>query len=186
MNILINRIINFKHWEIFLIFVVIIFTPFSILSNNFFNLILKFLIILFLSYLYYFTIFVFIYKKLNKLQLKVKKEINITKRIFYFRSIFFISALMLFIIDNSFYNIFSNEVGFIVSLSIIISLFFISSIMWFFFINFISKYLYFLEKNKKGSFSEYLGYFISFLFIPIGIFIVQPIINEIFDKENIN
>lgn len=174
---------NFKHWEIFLFFVVVFFIPFSLFSNNFLNLIFKILIILFLSYLYYFTVFVFIYKKLNKLELK--NEFKISKSIFYFRSILFLSLLILFLLDNSLFKMNSNEVGFKILLSIAIPLFFISSIMWFFFINYISKYLYFLEKKNIGAFSNYLGYFISFLFIPIGIFIVQPILNDIYDKEKL-
>lgn len=47
------------------------------------------------------------------------------------------------------------------------------------FLAFPAKMLVSIEKNKEASFGEYIGTFFLILFVPIGIWIIQPRINKI-------
>lgn len=51
------------------------------------------------------------------------------------------------------------------------------------FLTFPAKMLVSIEKNKKASFGEYFETFLLLCFAPIGIWLVQPRINKIVNKE---
>ena len=182
METIINRLLSLKHLEIFIIFTVILFIPIHLTSDNFFNLVFKFVIIMIMTYVYFFSVLIFIKSKLS--DTKNKRQFKISVIIFCIRVTTILSLPSLFFFYNLVYKTDSNLGDFVTYFMILVPLIFISSIPWFYFLNFISKNLYFLEKRKSTVLSEYLGYLIAFLFIPIGIFIVQPILNKLYEDSH--
>jgi large-conductance mechanosensitive channel len=100
------------------------------------------------------------------------------------RAISILSIPVLFLVDNLVFKISTGFTSFASYFIVLIVLAFLSSVAWLFFLNFIAKNLSYLEKGRAVALNEYVGYLIAFLFIPIGIFIVQPILNKLRDDSS--
>jgi hypothetical protein len=176
----INRVLHLKHYEIFLIFGGLLLAPMEFSDNNFFNLIFKLIIISILSYVYFYTI-------LHYIKIKVStpvREFRILNIIFFMRAVSGLAIPVIFLIDNTRVELSNNFAGFVAFIVTVGPMLFISSIAWLYLINYLAKNLYFIQNRKTGAFFDYLIYFLAFLFIPVGIFIVQPILNESYPDRN--
>jgi hypothetical protein len=183
MNLLINRILQLKNWEIFIIFLGTIFIP---MPGNFMESMFgKFLLIIILQFGYFWVIYNYIHLKL--VQINVPHNFNLYSIFILIRAIslgFFPFFLILDSVLKSKRET-EKELFSIVLIGGII-LISISFVLWFLFVRFLGQSLNILESNLESKKSidskDSFGYAVAFWFIPIGIFIVQPILNRLYKE----
>ncbi len=181
MNLLINRILQLKNWEIFIIFLGSLFIPMP--GNAMDSILGKFLLIIILQFGYFWVIYNFISFKLTKLN--YPHNYNLYSIFILIRAVAF-AYFPFFLLLSSYLKSQGEPDKDLFSIILIggIILASISFVLWFLFIRFIGKALNILDceidSKKEIAPKDSLGYSIAFWFIPIGIFIVQPILNKLY------
>jgi hypothetical protein len=123
------------------------------------------------------------------LQKYIKEGIKLNTRlfkVFFFIPLIYILFLLL-TFSTSFFpgvldgNQFESHIGYILAMMIPLHLF--SMFCMFFLIYFSAKTLKTAELHRKATLNDYIGEFFLFWFFPIGIWFIQPRINNIVSKD---
>jgi hypothetical protein len=196
-----EKFLKAKHWQLFLLTfgipmlfqIVLMITMFANISsgNNpdvsfMFNYMMFFPIIMILLIA---TQFGWFWSMAIGLQSKVPENVKMKVKKF---KIFFFIPLIYLILISIFIGVATNlmlesgkapSVGLIMSLvAIIIPLHFFSMFCIFYSLYFVAKTYKTVELQRQVSFSDFVGEFFMIWFYPIGIWIIQPKINKMFEN----
>ncbi len=179
-------LLRMKHWQIFLILICLpIILHLWISKVEIFNQNVNDLISTFdMPVIFITTLFFWLYTLASNLNNKLTSDfkLNIKKFIaclivplFYFLLLFF------FVLEMSEINYTTSFIILIFVIGVPLHLLSMFCIFYCFWFN--AKLLSSVELQKEGALNEYIGYFFLFWFYPIGIWIIQPKINIIFNKK---
>lgn len=158
-----NRILKAKHWQIFILLICgLIIGNINIENNPSLN------VILLLTGMLIYMVYPFCVGL--ELQTHLPKEIKLNSNLFLFNSFiwFLFYAATMILTDGEGYTFTGIK-----SLP-----FFYAFYAFVHFLNFPVKTLKSIELYKKAKFGDYLGDFLLIIFLPIGIWFLQPIINN--------
>ncbi len=202
---MINTFLRAKHWQLFLLMIVIPFgfqvflftTIFSNInidsepdSTVFFNYFKYFPLMMILFSLIFFGWFWSIAIGLqSKIPKEVKMKVNRFKIFFFIPLIYilFISVFMGSIFGESIETMQQTEVTSILPVfAVIFPLHFFSMFCMFYMLYFVSKTIKTVELQRELRFSDFAGEFFLLWFYIIGIWIIQPKINKMVTIKNID
>ncbi len=198
---MINKFLNAKHWQLFtlmfgipiLLQIIVMISIFTNIDSNgnpdntgIFNMMKIFPIIMFL---YLGLFFGWFWSTGIGLQKFIPTEINLKTnkfKIFFFIPLIYVCFLLV-ISATTFYGFSSgsNAVGGIVGkmLFVVIPMHLLSMFSMFYLLYFISKTIKTIELKRDVTFGDFAGEFFMIWFFPIGIWIIQPRINNILLKK---
>jgi hypothetical protein len=179
-----------KHWMIFsLIFLSSLFiqilldainvsyTETSMLNSVFMSQISLFVFLLFFFAWVWSVISVFINKTPNNVSCKRKK---IDKLLIFILSYYLLVTIFMFLFINL--DIYIDNNLKTILLIIIVPLHLFSLYSFYYILYFFIKIIKTVELQKEVAFKDFIGEFIMIIFFPIGIWFIQPKINEIYLK----
>lgn len=162
-----EKILSFKHWQLFLIFMCIFWVSPSPLKE-----IINFIGIL--------TFIIWIYSIGKYGQIKIE-ELNLPKLDDKLFKLNLVVITLFLIIKYFFLTKEINETGILNLIHIALTIYLIFAFIQI--IVFASKTLSTLELRKETKFSDYSSDFFMFIFFFIGLWMLQPKVNKLFSKE---
>ncbi len=183
-----TKFLSIKHWQLFglLVGLPMIFqfvSMASVISTNDPFAEFKYLPIMLILYIgiflgWFYSLGINLHKKLPKtvtMNLKTFKLFLLIPAIY---SLFF-----LFYVTSKFSNVLTDLTPNLAILEIIFPLHFFSMFCIFYCLYFISKELKAVEWQKPVTFSDFAGEFFLIWFFPLGVWVIQPRINKIFESH---
>lgn len=183
-----NFILTLKHWQLFIIVIIIpfiiqsIIIIFSLIFEN--ELIIDFLPLI--SFPFFSIFFVWFYYVGLNLYVKIPSQEQMNFKTF---KVFLLIISISFFL-NTIFTVYSSLI-FRMERKIDFSLFYfiipiqVSSMYSFFYCSyFISKTLKSVEYQKSVTFNDYVREFFMILFFPIGLWFIQPRINKVFENNS--
>lgn len=187
-----NLFLRLKHWQLFMLLMgipfigqivtfFVVFTssdPFAVFA------IMPFIMIIFMTafFCWFYSLGVNLHQKLPAtVQTNLKRF-----KLFLFLPVIYI-LLMVTIGPFALSNISNPEADpspFFVSFAIILPMHLFSMFCIFYCLRFIAKTMKAVEWQRQVSFSDYAGEFFLIWFFPIGVWFIQPRINELFKEKN--
>jgi hypothetical protein len=181
-----TRLLTFKHWQIFLLLIGLpmifqfIAMGYIMTSSNPNVFIIAFPTMMILSVVLFFGWFYTLGTKLHK-KLPETSTMNLTRfKIFLFIPVIYMLSISVFMF-GVFSFISTGEQPTPAILVVILLLHLFSMFCIFYCLHFIAKALKTVEWQKPVTFSDFAGEFFLIWFFPIGIWIIQPRLNRIFD-----
>lgn len=193
-------LLKIKHWQLFCMLYIMPFIiyicliVYSVIANINTDAIFITIPVIFLVYFILYILFYFgwYYALGTNLYKKLPENVNMSIckfKIFLFIPTIYISSIFI-LLSIMFYNINNiqemNEMMlgiFPIIFLIVLPLHLFSMFCVFYCMYFISKALKSIEINNTAITEDYIGYFLMFWFIIIGIWFIQPKINRIFENE---
>lgn len=162
-----EKILSFKHWQLFLIFICIFWVS-PIPLKEIINLI----------GILTFIIWIFSIVKYGQIKIQEQNLPKLDDKLFKLNLV----VLTLFLIIKYFFLTEEiNETGIFNLIHIVLTIYLIFAFIQI--IVFSSKTLSTLELRKETKFSDYSGYFFMFIFFFVGVWMLQPKINKLFSRE---
>ena len=198
---MINKFLNAKHWQLFILMfglpfalqIAVMISMFMNIDSNgnpdqtemlnmmkLFPIIISFYIGLFFGW--FWSVGIGLQKYVpTDIKMKIKKS-----KAFFFIPLFYILFLLL-VIGNAFYGISSGSNGIVGKmLFVIVPIHLFSMFCIFYLLYFVSKTIKTTELKRSVTFSDFAGEFFMIWFFPFGIWIIQPRINKIIAEKNHN
>jgi len=181
--------LRLKHWQLFLLlFGIPIIFQFVIMgsvifSNNPNTMLTAFPLMMFLIVAIFFGWFYALGTNLHK-KLPIDTPMNLTKfKIFLFIPVVYMVLISLFMVVLVPALVVNGPQSF-TSFAIIFPIHIFSMFCIFYCLYFISKALKTVESQRQVTFSDYAGEFFLIWFYPIGIWLIQPRINKLFETAD--
>lgn len=176
-------LLRIKHWQLFcLLLIPTLVMQFTLIGSGFnsaflpvFALVMIANLVLFFGWIY--TLGVNLHPKLPA---TVRMNLNRFK-LFLFVPVIYISLFLLFLMSGSSFG--DGIAG--LAIALIIPLHFFSMFCIFYSLYFVAKTLKAVELQKQVEFADYAGEFFLMWFFMIGIWLIQPRINKMFDGRQV-
>lgn len=164
-----NSFLKLKHWKVFLVSVLVMF-----LSNSTWeqNAQLTFFVRTVGSLLYFSMYFIF----------GVSLVKNLPPRVELMDTVFTLNGFLILISNLGVYVFFNGSFSGHGILGFVWVLYLFYATFQFF--SFPAKALKTIEIGREAAFGEYFGYFMAFLFFPVGVWFLQPKINRIVEGNS--
>lgn len=183
-----KKFLTLKHWQLFVLLIVIpmvlqFITISSVVLNNdptvmLFVLPIMIIIMMGTFFGWFYSLGINLHKKLPP---TVKMSLTRFK-IFLFIPLIYISIIPVVMFDV-FYNIFSNEQPDPAIFALIFPVHLFSMFCIFYCLYFNAKALKSVEWQRPVTFSDFAGEFFLIWFFPVGVWIIQPRINRLFEDR---
>lgn len=183
-----EKFVRLKHYAIFLLVIVLPIALMILMSTGLVSLKVYGAMRLepILLNLFICCSFIWLYSLGIQLHQKLSRNINLNLQLFKF--FFIIPVVCFFILTLLVSKIISidrlNQKTWPLGPIIFLIVFIFSLFCTFYSCYFIARCLKSNEKKHPAKFSEWIGYFFLILILPIGIWILQPKINKVFDEEH--
>lgn len=183
------KLLQLKHWQLFLLLFGIpmilqfVFIVSMFVAQNPTTIILMFPIIMILFMGVYFSWFYALDSNLHK-KLPATMNMNLTTfKIFLFIPVLYILFLCIFLFGIFSRTATSGQLPNIGLFALIIPVHLFSMFCIFYCLYFVAKTLKAVEMQRPVTFSDFAGEFFLIWFFPIGVWIIQPRINKLFDEN---